>query len=335
MRAIAVILIVGALIALGVAWAAPSADALRASADRLAHVEPGWLALAAVLALAPALVEALRIRVAARKVGISVDAATALDAAAANAFFTSVTPVTGLGEPTVAWILARRGAPTDAALVVPFVKFTTSFTFIFALGALAFALGLGPPGRWLGLGGALIMGTTAAIMAAIVIAARRPTTAIATIARAFAWLRRRRRLRGPRIHGVLARAEDGITAAITRLATVRGRGFGALLASHALYYAVYVAPIAVLCEALVPGAGLAAMPRAFTYICVTFLAPTPAGAGVAEGSAALFFGDLVGAADAVVVVLAFRAGRFVGQVVAPGLYLLGRGLLGALRARVP
>ncbi|MBK9035394.1 MAG: flippase-like domain-containing protein [Myxococcales bacterium] len=306
-----------ALVSAGVAWAAPSAAALRAAASRLAAAPWPWLGLAAAAALAPLAVEAARVWWVARALGCAVGRRGAIDAAAANGFFTAITPATGLGEPAVAWVLRRGGAPAEVALAVPMVKFTTSFTFVFAVGAAVFVLGGGPPVAWLRTSGALACAGAALVMATVIAIARD----VDRTTRALAWLGQRCGL--GRVTGRLA---VHVVPSLTRIADVRGRGMLGLMALHALYFVGYAAPLVLICHALVPGTAGAALPRALAYLCATFLAPTPGGAGVAEASSVVFFGDLIGPADAVIAVVAFRIARFVAQVVVPGVYLATRGL---------
>jgi uncharacterized membrane protein YbhN (UPF0104 family) len=54
--------------------------------------------------------------------------------------------------------------------------------------------------------------------------------------------------------------------------------------------------------------------RAIVYLCFVFAMPTPGGAGPSEAAAGVFFGDLVAPADAIVVVVVFRAATFYLQL---------------------
>lgn len=308
-----------ALVIVGAWWAVPSRAELSAAASRLAAVPSAWLVLAGALALAPTAIEAVRVRLVARGLGARVPIGAAIDAAAANSFFTAITPAAGLGEPAVAWVLRRRaGVERDVAMAVPLAKFTTSFVAVFVAGALTFALGGGPPLPWLRVTGAIACAVAALIMLAVIALARRPALA----ARALAWLGRRGRVAG-RFAGNLA---VHVLPSLERMAALRWRTLAMLGLAHAAYFAAYIAPLAIVCEALAPGTGGTALPRALAYLCATFLAPTPGGAGVAEASAAAFFGDLIGRADAVIAVIAFRVARFVAQVVVCGAVLAARGV---------
>jgi uncharacterized protein (TIRG00374 family) len=308
-----------ALVVVGAWWAVPSRAELSAAASRLAAVPPGWLVLAGVLALAPTAVEAVRVWLVARGFGARVPVGAAIDAAAANSFFTAITPAAGLGEPAVAWVLRRRaGVERDVAMAVPLAKFTTSFVAVFVAGAVTFALGGGPPRPWLRVTGAIACAVAALVMLAVIALARRPALA----RRALAWLGRRGRF-ASRFAGNLA---VHALPSLERMAALPARTLALLGLAHAVYFTAYILPLAIVCEALAPGTGATALPRALAYLCATFLAPTPGGAGVAEASAAAFFGDLIGRADAVIAVIAFRVARFVAQVVVCGALLAVRGV---------
>ena len=143
------VLLVG-LGALGVWIGAPGLDVLRAAKSRLGAVPITALAIIIGGAVGLVITEALRIRVIATLVGASVSRRDAWDAAVANHVMTAVTPQVGLGEPTVAYLLHKRGVPWDRAVAIPFIKFSTSLSLLFAFGAAFVAAGFGPAHRpWL------------------------------------------------------------------------------------------------------------------------------------------------------------------------------------------
>jgi len=61
--------------------------------------------------------------------------------------------------------------------------------------------------------------------------------------------------------------------------------------------------------------------RALVYLCFVFAMPTPGGAGPSEAAAVVMFGDLLGPADAIVVVAVFRAATFYLQIAIGAIYL--------------
>jgi len=324
-----------ALGAAGVAWAAPSVAEVRSALARLAGLG-GWAPALVVVGTAVLIAtEALRIAAVGRIVGVRIAAVTAIDAAVANHVLTAVTPSAGLGEPAVAYVLGRRGVPWDAAVVIPFVKFTTSFVFIFAVGAVLVATGHGPrPGSWLSLPAALALLGLAVAMGALVAGGVRPTTARRVIDGAGRFLARRRWFAGARAQARLVRLADGARAAVDRLASLRAGGVRAaaiLVAVHAVYYLGYVVTLLALASMLTAAPASAVLARSLTYLCWVFVAPTPGGAGLGEAGAVLFFGDLMPAPDAVAVVVGFRLATLylpvvLGALYAPGRLAVGQGL---------
>lgn len=311
-----------ALVGLGAAGlylAAPSTAELRAAWARLAEVP--FTAGAVILGGAVGLVvtEALRIAVIAQLVGARVGARDAWDAAVANHVMTAVTPQVGLGEPTVAYVLNRRGLSWDAAVAIPFVKFTTSLALVFALGAACVALGFGPPVA------SVIRYTAVGWFAAIAIA----TVIVVAImahppraARAVGWLRRRRLL--ARWQARVDRMAEVTLATVDRLAGVQRTGASGLVilvGIHLVYYASYVAPLVGLALVLGDPPLVTLTLRALVYLCFVFAMPTPGGAGPSEAAAGVMFGDLVGPADAMIVVAVFRAATFYLQLAIGAAYL--------------
>jgi len=310
----------------GLYVAAPDVAALRAALARLRGVPVAALAIVIGGALGLVATEALRIGVVARLVGARVAARDAWDAAVANHVMTAVTPQVGLGEPTVAYTLARRGVPWDAAVCVPFVKFSTSLAFVFALGAGLVALGHGPPvAAWMTGAGIAWFGAIALVALAIIAVGSSPRLAARWIRGLERWARRRRLLAGARWQARLGRASEVAVTAVERLAVRRGAARAgaliALVAVHLVYYASYIAPLVGLALVLGdPPLGPLCL-RAVVYLCFVLAVPTPGGAGPSEAAAAWFFGDLVAPADAIAIVVVFRASTFYLQLAIGALYL--------------
>ena len=303
--ALGVAVIVG-LTALGSWWATPSWSALTTSLRRVLDLPA--LRLVALLALIAAYIaaEALRIATVGRLLDAPVGRRAAIDAAIAGHFFTAIAPGAVLGEGAAAFTLARHGVPRAAAVLIPIVKLATSFAIAYLAAAVLVGAGLGPPaGAWL-FAITLALALLSVVVVAVLIAiARGPDRAVARADRLRVWAERSR---GPRARRVITAVAGGLAQGATRLGAV-GRtgvaGVAALIAAHALYYAVYVAPLIVLCPDAAPGAVAA---RGLLLLCLLFLAPTPGGAGVGEVSAVWFLGDLVPPADAVAIAAAYRLG---------------------------
>lgn len=310
--------------AVGIYFAAPATSVLRAAWARLAEVPIAAIAIVVGGALGLVATEALRIGVIARIAGVRVRAHDAWDAAVANHVMTAVTPQVGLGEPTVAYTLAKRGVPWDAAVAIPFVKFTTSLALVFLLGAILVAAGFGPAtSRWF----ASWFGAIAVITLLVIAACSSARLATRWIARFAGWAMRRRVL--AKRHAGITRMAEVASRTVERLATVRGAtaiDAAILVGVHLVYYASYIAPLVGLALVLGDPPLVALCLRALVYLCFVFAMPTPGGVGPSEAAAAWFFGDLVTPADAIVIVVVFRASTFYLQLAIGALYLPIRAL---------
>lgn len=283
------------------------------------------MAIVAGGALGLVATEALRIAVIGRLVGVRVGRRDAWDAAVANHVMTAITPQVGLGEPTVAYLLGKRGVPWDAAVAIPFIKFTSSLALVFAIGAALVLAGLGPPvdRRIAAIAVALFLGIAAVATLVLALCAR-PPLAHRWIARIAGWCARRRWLASAAWQARIAHAAEVAGKMVDRLAGVRRaswRGAAILGAVHLVYYASYVAPLVGLALVLDDPPLVALTARALVYLCFVFAMPTPGGAGPSEAAAGVFFGDLVPPADAIVVVVVFRAATFYLQLAIGVLYL--------------
>jgi uncharacterized protein (TIRG00374 family) len=323
-----VMMVVGAA---GIAWAVPSVAAARQALDRLAGI--GVWAPLTILAgtLIMVVTEAVRIIVVGRIVDVKVRPGDAIDAAVANQVLTAVTPSAGLGEPAVAYMLRRRGVSSDAAVVIPLVKFATSFVFIFGLGALLVAFRQGPrPDSWLSMPAALGLLALAASMSALIFGGLHPEAAGRTIDRLEHFLAGRRVLSGPRAQARVVRAANSARRAVGLLTRLRARGpraIVALIAVHVLYYAGYVITLPLLAWMIADAPPVAVMTRALTYLCWVFVMPTPGGVGLGEAAAVVFFDDVLTPPDAIAVVIGFRLATLYVPVVLGAIYAPGRLLM--------
>lgn len=302
--------------ALGIYLGAPATDTLRAAWHRLTGAPFAAIAIVVAGALGLVATEAVRIAAIARLVGARVGARDAWDAAVANHVMTAVTPQVGLGEPTVAYLLGKRGVAWDAAVAIPFIKFTSSLALVFLLGAALVIAGFGPPvGPRIAAAAVALFAAIAALATLVLALCARPPLARRVIARVRGWLARW--FAGAGSQARIASAAGVAERIVDRLANVQRasrRGVAILCAVHLAYYASYIAPLVGLALVLgdPPLVGLIA--RALVYLCFVFAMPTPGGAGPSEAAAGVFFGDLVAPADAIVVVVVFRAATFYLQV---------------------
>ncbi len=304
---------------------APEAHSLRLAWHRLGGAPFATLAIIVGGALGLVATEAIRISVIGRLVGAQVTRRDAWDAAVANHLMTAITPQVGLGEPTVAYLLRTRGIAWDAAVAIPFLKFTTSLALVFAIGAGLVAAGYGPPvDGWIAASGLALFTAIAVITLLVLVVCGRPPLARRMIVRLRDWIARRRWFASAAWQGRITRAAEVAERMIDRLDRVRRtswRGAAILCLVHLLYYASYIAPLVGLALVLGDPPLVALTLRALVYLCFVFAMPTPGGAGPSEAAAGLFFADLVAPADAIVVVAVFRAATFYLQLAIGIVYL--------------
>lgn len=316
--------------ACGLYLGAPDTAALTGAWARLRAYPVSSITIVVAGALGLVATEALRIAVIARFAGARIRPRDAWDAAVANHVMTAVTPQVGLGEPTVAYTLARRGVPWDAAVAVPFVKFTTSLALVFVLGALLVALGHGPPvAAWM-TGTAIVwFGSIALITCVVIAVCSSEPVATRWIRGVERWAARRRWFSSPTGQARITRTADVAVNTVARLAVMRAARGGlvlGLLAVHAVYYASYVAPLVGLALVLGDPPLVTLVLRALVFLCFVFASPTPGGVGMSEAAAGLFFADLVAPADAIIIVIVFRGATYYLQLAIGALYLPIRSL---------
>ncbi len=319
-----------AFTALGVYWAAPDRETLARSGRELAAL--GWTnaVLLGAAAIAILSAEMIRLIVFGRVLGVRVGLRAAFDASIANDLFSWISPGAVLGEPAAVYVMARRGVPVDAALVISFGKFATSFAFFMGLAGLLVALGFGPEiADWAVASIVATIGFGVALVGSFVVGAMFPAATLRAIAAAEAWAARRRLARRPWAQRAITASAGVARRSVERLARFRrggAAGWLAMLGSHVLYYGSYVGLLVVLAWLFgTPSAG-AAVPVAIIYQAFTYIAPAP---GIPEAGAAAFFGALLPGGGAFVVVLLFRALTAYFQVALGLVYLP---VIGALRA---
>jgi uncharacterized protein (TIRG00374 family) len=322
------VVLVIAIGAIGIYLGAPDLGVLRTAWSRLGEVRLAAIAIILGGAIGLVMTEALRIAIIGRLVGARISPRDAWDAAVANHVMTAVTPQVGLGEPTVAYLLGKRGVPWDAAVAIPFIKFTTSLALVFVLGTALLVLGFGPPvGRWTGVAGILWFLAISVITSVVIVVCARPATAQRWITRISGWFGRRRWFRSTTWQARITSAAEVSSRTVDRVAGVRRtswRGAVLLALAHLVYYASYVAPLVGVALVLGDPPLVTLALRALVYLCFIFALPTPS--GPSEAAAAMFFGDLVPPTDAIIVVAVFRAATFYLQLMIGALYLPIRSL---------
>jgi hypothetical protein len=246
----------------------------------------------------------------------------ALDAAIANNLFSWLSPSGIAGEPAAVYVMHRRGVPLDGALAIVFAKFATSFAVIYGVSAVLLFAGFGPPiAPWAIVSIVIAIAFGVVLCGSFVAGAIWPVTTERALTRIEAWLGRRWILRGPLARRAVTATAGVMRRSIDRLALFRTAGRSAwlaIVASHLIYYATYVGLFVTLAWMFDARSIAAIVPTAIIYQGFTYLAPTP---GIPEATAGLFFGSQLPGADAVVVVLLFRALTAYLQVAVGLLYL--------------
>jgi uncharacterized protein (TIRG00374 family) len=286
----------------GAYWAMWSSGAGLSDLNILWELGAGQIVLLAILCAGIYASDLLRYRCLGLAVGAPVSNAAAMDASVANFFFSWITPGSTFGAPASIYMLGRRGVPWDAAVVIAFGKAFTGVALVCFVSLVLVALELGPEfdSQLLYLvlfgGGVFLF-----LVSLISVAAFRPEGAKRRVEKLFGRLGKGHR---EWVH----RVEQVTIKCIDRLARLRGGGAPLLLAlSHLLYFAIFAGVAMVLIVAFGGQANLAAAATTVVYIAFTYIAPTPGGAGFAEAMALPFFGHILPAEQAVMMVLSFRA----------------------------
>jgi uncharacterized membrane protein YbhN (UPF0104 family) len=325
------------LVAAGAAWAVRASGVSAADVRRLATLPASTILILGLLFVGLYAADVYRYRLLGEAAGVRVGLRAALDASVANYFFGWLTPGGAFGAPGAIVVLARRGVPWDAAVVIAFAKSITGTVFLLLLAFLALAAGLGPDFspeiRWVLATGS---GVVALMMAVPMVAAFFPR-------RSVAWIDRLEERLGGRAAGeggswrtrAVAATARGLRQAVERLAQLRAGGVATaarLAWGHLAFFAAFIGVAAVLARALGAGSWPRAVGVSTVYLAFSYLAPTPGGAGLSEAAAVHFFGAILPPPEAVVVGLLARALTFYLQIAVGAVYLPITGVLGEILA---
>jgi uncharacterized protein (TIRG00374 family) len=325
-------------------WLATRADGLSwgrvVAAMQAATAAQSWLSLGvlALLAVGIYVGEAVRYRAFSQALGVHIGWRVAFDAGVADFFFSAVTPGATMGAPAAAALLVRAGLSWEAAGLIAFAKTVGSVAVILLAALACFALGIGPPfAPWIG---ALLALTCAFVLVWVGVmawAARHPE-------RAQGWLRQRlqrfieRPSRSARTLRWLAATERATLRVIDRLGALRDAPPRALLGvafGNVLYFGAIIGVGALLAVSLGAPSWTRSVGASTVYTAVMFAVPTPGASGVSEASGPAFFAGLLSPADAVLVVLGYRALTLYAHLLFGALYLAALGLTSPPRAIDP
>lgn len=321
------------LVTAGVAWAVRVSGVPVGELRRLMTLPWPAILVLAVLFVGLYATDVYRYRLLGRAVGVPVGFRAALDASIVNYFFGWLTPGGAFGAPGAIVVLARRGVPLDAAVVIAFAKSITGTAFLLLLAFVALAAGLGPDFspeiRWvLATGSAVVVLS----MAVPMVGAFFPRQTVALIDRLEERLGGRPGSWRSRAAGTTAR---GLRRAVERLELLRAGGLAMaarLALAHLAFFAAFIGVAVVLAMAMGAGSWPRATGVSTVFLAFSYLAPTPGGAGLSEAAAVVFFGGLLPAPKAVVVGLLARALTFYLQIAVGAVYLPVTGVLGEITA---
>ena len=326
------VLIFIALAGAGIAWGVHASGVVPSDLGELWMLPVGTLVGLGALCAGLYVADMIRYRAFGAAIGERVTWRAALDATVAHFVFSWITPGSALGAPAAIVMLGRRGVSWEGATLAAFGKSLTGTAVLVGLAFLALALGRGPD---LDRGALIVLVTGTGIFVGMllvpIIGALWPARMLGGIARLERFLGRRRMLAGPRASRAVTKLCATLSRAVERLAKLReGSALMplVLLATHLVYLGMFVAIAVVLArgfgaESLAHTIGISIVYAAFTYV-----APTPGGAGLSEAAATVFYGSILSARDAVLVVLLFRALTFYLHIAIGVVYL---GIVGGTR----
>ena len=308
------------LTAAGAYWALRSSQ-LRlgelAAVFRLAASSVGPLAGLTVAIYAS---DVLRYRLMGRALGIPIRWRVGLDASMANFLFSWITPGAAMGAPAAMYMLHRGGVPWPDGAVIAFGKSLTSGAVVVALSFLALAVGLAPDfdatTRAVLTSGA---GVAALLLALPVLGALCPAHSLDLIDAL-----ERRLCRGTISRGGWAWLAGTLRTAVERLGRLTRGGAStpiALLAAHLAHFGSLVAVAVVLAVSLGATSSPQAVGASMLYTGVTYLAPTPGGAGIAEAVGGTLFAGVLAPREALLVAIAARLLTIHLQIVLGAVYL--------------
>lgn len=323
-----------ALAAGGIAWILHRSGTSWEDLGKLAALPPGVLVLLAVLSVAIYAADMVRYRMVGHALGTHISWRAGLEAVVANFFFSWISPAATLAAPAVIVVLARRGVSWDAAVLIAFGKSMIGSALLLVTAFVLLLVGAGPPldprvGLLLLPGAGMVAG----FLLVLVLGALFPRPVLQRIDALASGARRLRPLSGPRAGRFIEGLAGVLTRAVGRLGQLRAGGWRSvvtILASQVAYFASFISVGVVLAWAL----GASSVPRAAgictVYVAFLYTAPTPGATGLAEVMAVAFFGSILPAKEAVMLMLMFRALTIYLQVLLGIPYLLVAGGLGEI-----
>jgi len=291
-----------------------------------------WIAL---LSIGLYVSDAWRYVTTGRAIDVAVSWSTAVHASIACNFFSCLTPGAAFGAPASIVMLARSGLSWEVSTIIGFAKSTVGSAMLQACAFVFLVLGLGPV-LPKGVTGLLMWGSglSAFGLGFTLVAGMYPGPVRRAADRLTTHLDEHPERAASLVGRVAKRLMLGLVEAVERLQSFRPMRLPEVMLSQLVYFGCFVG------LAVTLGTALGATPTkemwgvSTVYVAFLYVAPTPGGAGLAEGTAQDFFGALLAPAAAALTVILFRALTFYLYVLVGMLHVMWVGGVGSVLAEV-
>jgi len=319
----------------GAWWAYQRGGVVPEDLQHLKQLPPKYWAWIGMLSIGLYVSDAWRYVTTGRAIDVSVSWATAVHASIACNFFSCLTPGAAFGAPASIVMLARSGLSWEVSTIIGFAKSTVGSAMLQACAFVFLLIGLGPV-LPKGITGLLLWGSglSAFGLGFTLVAGMYPKPVQAAARRLGAYMESHPNHADTMIGRVVQRLMTGLVVAVERLQAFRPMRLPEVLLSQVVYFGCFVG------LAVVLGTALGATPTkemwgvSTVYVAFLYVAPTPGGAGLAEGAAQDFFGALLAPAAAALTVILFRALTFYLYVLVGMLHVMWVGGVGSVLAEV-
>ncbi len=319
----------------GAWWAYQRGGVMPEDLQPLKELPPKYWVWIALLSIGLYVSDAWRYVTTGRAIDVSVSWGTAVHASIACNFFSCLTPGAAFGAPASIVMLARSGLSWEASTIIGFAKSTVGSAMLQACAFVFLLLGLGPV-LPKGITGLLLWGSglSAFGLGFTLVAGMYPKPVQAAARRLGTFMESHPKRADTMVGRVVQRLMTGLVVAVERLQAFRPMRLPEVLLSQVVYFGCFIG------LAVVLGTALGATPTkemwgvSTVYVAFLYVAPTPGGAGLAEGTAQDFFGALLAPAAAALTVILFRALTFYLYVLVGMLHVMWVGGVGSVLAEV-
>ncbi len=319
----------------GAWWAYQRGGVVPEDLQPLKELPPKYWAWIGLLSVGLYLSDAWRYITTARAIDVKLGWNTAMHASIACNFFSCLTPGAAFGAPASIVMLARSGLSWELSTIIGFAKSTVGSAMLQATAFGFLLLGLGPV-LPKGVTALLLWGSgiSAFGLGFTIVAGMYPAPVKATARRLRAYMEEHPERAASLVGRVVTRLMDGLVDSVDQLRQFRPLRMPEVMLSQLVYFGCFIG------LAVVLGTALGATPSkeiwgvSTVYVAFLYVAPTPGGAGLAEGTAQDFFGALLAPAAAALTVILFRALTFYLYVLVGMFHVMWVGGVGAVLAEV-